>query len=69
MSSKFNSFLDIASDYLAHRKGLLPLLGVLLIIINFIFQIFPLGWITTSNLFLHLGIILAIIGILLAWAL
>ena len=38
-------------------------------ILNLIFQIFPVGWLTTSNLFLHLGIILALVGVLLAWAL
>ena len=28
--------LDNASNYFAHRKGLLPLLGILLVIINYI---------------------------------
>jgi hypothetical protein len=63
--------LDHASNYFAHRKGLLPLLGILLIIINYILPfIFGLdNLVTGSNLFLHLGIIIAIFGMMLAWAL
>ena len=62
--------VDNASNYFAHRKGLLPLLGILLVIINFILPfIFGLNVVTGSNLFLHLGVILAIFGLMLAWAL
>jgi hypothetical protein len=68
--SRLNRFLDVLSNYFAHRKGLLPLLAILLIVANFIAQFIPaLGWFAASNLLLHLGIILAIFGILLAWAL
>jgi hypothetical protein len=63
--------VDNASNYFARRKGLLPLLGILLVMINFILPfIFGLdNVITGSNLFLHLGIIVAIFGLMLAWAL
>jgi hypothetical protein len=62
--------VDNASNYFARRKGLLPLLGILLVIINFILPfIFGLNVITGSNLFLHLGVIIAIFGVMLAWAL
>lgn len=62
--------VDNASNYFARRKGLLPLLGILLVIINFILPfIFGLNMITGSNLFLHLGVIIAIFGMMLAWAL
>lgn len=62
--------VDNASNYFAHRKGLLPLLGILLVIVNFILPfIFGLNVITGSNLFLHLGVIVAIFGLMLAWAL
>ena len=70
MISWFSKFLDHASEYLAHRKGLLPLVGILLIVINFILSFFPeIGWIATSNFLLHIGLILAIFGFLLAQAL
>jgi hypothetical protein len=62
--------VDNASNYFAHRKGLLPLLGILLVIINYILPfIFGINLITGSNLFLHLGVIIAIFGMMLAWAL
>ena len=65
-----SKLVDNASNYFARRKGLLPLLGILLVIINFILPfIFGLNMITGSNLFLHLGVIVAIFGIMLAWAL
>lgn len=70
MMGRFNRFLDVMSDFLAVRKGLLPLLGALLILVNGILQFIPAaGWLGETNLFLHLGIILAIIGFMLAWAL
>lgn len=65
-----SSLVDNASNYFAHRKGLLPLLGILLVIINYILPfIFGINLITGSNLFLHLGVIIAIFGMMLAWAL
>jgi hypothetical protein len=66
----FNRFLDRLSDYLSQRKGLLPLVGVLFVAINFVMR-FCLGgsWLAESDLFLHFGVIVAIVGFLLAWAL
>lgn len=65
-----SKLLDQVSEYLARRKGLLPLLGILLIVINLILQfILPPGWLVSSNLFLHVGLIVAILGFLLAQAL
>jgi len=70
MVDGFSKFLDRASEFLAHRKGLLPLVGIVLIILNFILNLIPgLGWISTSDLLLHFGIIIAILGFLLAQAL
>ena len=70
MKKKFNRFLDHLSEFLAHRKGLLPVLGLVLIIINLLIQFIPqAGWLAQNNLLLHLGLILAILGFLLAWAL
>lgn len=65
-----SKLIDNASNYFAHRKGLLPMIGILLVIINFVLPfIFGLNLITGSNLFLHLGVIVAIFGFMLAWAL
>ena len=63
-----NQFLDWLSNYLSERKGLLPLLGIGLIILNLLLQIVPGpggGWIVDSNLFLHVGLIMGMVGILL----
>lgn len=65
-----SKLLDDLSNYLAHRKGLLPIIGILLIILNLILQfIFPGSFIVTTNLFLHIGLVIAIFGMMLAWAL
>ncbi|MEM7802465.1 MAG: hypothetical protein AAF633_24945 [Chloroflexota bacterium] len=62
-----NDFFDNASEFFSKRPGLLPLIGILLVIINFVLNIFPGDsfWVVSSNLFLHLGIIVSIVGILL----
>ncbi|HLA87574.1 MAG TPA: hypothetical protein VJL10_06115 [Anaerolineales bacterium] len=62
--------LDILSDFLAHRKGLLPLLGIFLIICNLLLQfIFPGNLLSATDLLLHLGLIIAIFGLMLSRAL
>jgi hypothetical protein len=70
MITWLSKLIDKLSDFLAHRKGLLPLLGLLFIIANLILVIlFPLGWLAGTNLLLHIGLIIAILGLMLAWAL
>jgi len=65
-----SKFLDRASEFLAHRKGLLPIIGLVLILINLLIQfVFPGSFIAASNLFLHFGLLVAIFGLMLAWAL
>lgn len=65
-----SKLLDFLSDYIAHRKGLLPIIGLVFIIINLILQfVLPGTMIATSNLFLHIGLIISIFGLMLAWAL
>ena len=67
---RLSRLVDRASDFFAHRKGLLPLLGILLVIINYVLPfLIGLNVVTQSNLFLHLGVIVAIFGIMLAAAL
>ena len=62
--------VDWLSEFLARRKGLLPLVGLALIVINLAFQfILPAGWLVSSNLLLHVGLIIAILGLMIAWAL
>ncbi|MEA3349110.1 MAG: hypothetical protein U9Q82_00650 [Chloroflexota bacterium] len=70
MLKRFNQSLDDVSEYLSKRKGLIPLIGIIFVAINFILRLIPaFGWVAASDVFLHLGVILAIIGFMLAWAL
>jgi len=69
MRERLSKFLDAVAEFLAFRKGLLPLAGVFLVFLNAVFQFFPLGWLSESDLLLHVGVILAVIGLMLAWAL
>ena len=65
-----SKLVDRASNYFVHRKGLLPLIGIALVIVNYVLPfMFGLNLITGSNLFLHVGVIVAIFGFMLAWAL
>lgn len=65
-----SKLLDRMSEYLAHRKGLLPIIGLVLIILNLLIQfILPGSFLATSNLFLHIGLIISIFGLMLSWAL
>ncbi len=59
-----NKLLDKAGEFLSQYPGLLPLVGVGLIVLNLLLQFFPGNWISDSNLFLHIGLITAIIGLL-----
>ena len=65
-----SKLFDRLSEFLAHRKGLLPLVGLILIALNLLLQFtMPPGWLVSTNLFLHLGLIVAIVGLMIAWAL
>ncbi len=70
MWRSINKFLDKAAEFLAHRKGLLPVLGIILVLANSVLRFMPNGgWLAETDFMLHLGVILGFIGILLAWAL
>jgi hypothetical protein len=62
-----NRLLDRASDLLGRRPGLLPLIAIALVVINFLLYLVagPGAWLVDSDLFLHLGLILGLVGLLL----
>lgn len=67
-------FLKRISDFLARLPGLPVLVAVLLVILNFVIRLLPgtwpvVGWLAQTDLFLHLGVILGLIGILVGDAL
>lgn len=65
--------IDKLSEYLARNKAMPVFLGVLLVILNYGLQFFVnlpvIGFIGGTNLLLHLGIIVGLLGILLGDAL
>ena len=72
MDSWLSKILDRISDYVSTHRGAPVLLGVLLVVLNYVLQIIPgvqLGFVETTNLFLHLGIIVGLVGVLLGDAL
>ncbi len=56
------------SDFLARWPGLVVLIGIGLILVNFVFQLLPawpvVGWLQDVNLFLHLGLVVSLFGLL-----
>lgn len=67
MDDWMNEQVERINAFLAGKPGVLPLVGLGLIVLNFFLQLFPGPevWIVRSNLFLHLGLIVSIIGLLL----
>ena len=61
-------WLDRVSAFIARYKGLPIMLAVVLVLVKFLLQFRDLGWLSSSNLFRHLGIVVALIGQLLAEA-
>ncbi|WP_299028714.1 hypothetical protein [uncultured Thermanaerothrix sp.] len=69
MNTLISRVLDRLSEFLAARKGLLPLVGLGLIILNLLVRFLTDGWVAQTHLLLHLGLIIAILGFMLARAL
>ena len=67
IDDSINRFVEHVADFLAKWPGLLPITGLGFILINFALQIFPgTGyWIVDANMFLHVGLVIAILGLLL----
>ena len=68
-----NRLIDRTSDYLVRRKGLPVIIGVILVIANYFAQFLAgvpvIGFFATTDLLLHLGIVVGLLGILLGDAL
>lgn len=67
MDRQINEIVERINAFMVKRPGTLPLAGVGLILVNFLLQIYPGPdvWIAASNLFLHVGLVLSIVGLLL----
>jgi len=70
-------FVDHVSEWLAHNKGMPVFVGAGLVLINLVLTLIPalseaggfIGWLMHSDLLLHLGVIVGLLGILLGDAL
>lgn len=67
-------WLQRITNFLAHFPGIPVLIGVGLILLNFILQLLPaswpvVGWMAQVDLMLHLGLVVSLIGVLLIRAL
>jgi hypothetical protein len=68
MDAWLSRLLDRISDYVSAHRGAPVLLGVLLVVLNYVLLIIPgvqLGFVETTNLLLHLGVIVGLVGVLL----
>jgi hypothetical protein len=57
----------VVTDFLADIRGLPLIIGFILVLLNFFFQFFPaLGWFAEYDVMLHVGLLLAIGGVLIS---
>jgi TRAP-type mannitol/chloroaromatic compound transport system permease small subunit len=67
-----SKLLDRISDYIASHRGAPVLLAVILVVLNYVLRIIPdmqLGFVESTDLLLHLGIVIGLLGVLLGEAL
>lgn len=73
LNTILSEWLKVISEFIARYKGLPVLIGVGLVLLSLIFNVLPpwpiIGWLAQTELLLHLGVILGLIGILLGDAL
>lgn len=67
MNERINNLVERINEFLVRKPGVLPLVGILLIFVNFVLQLFPgpEAWIARSNLLLHIGLVISVIGLML----
>jgi uncharacterized membrane protein YdjX (TVP38/TMEM64 family) len=72
LDALLSKIIDRISDYVSAHRGVPVLIGVLLVVLNYVLLIIPgvqLGFVETTNLLLHVGVIVGLIGVLLGDAL
>ncbi len=61
--------LDRLSEFLSRRRGLPTMIAILLVVINLILQFIPgIEWLARTNILLHIGVVVGLLGILLSAA-
>jgi hypothetical protein len=70
LSTSLAQSATTVTNLLADRRGVPMILGFFLVLLNFVLQFIPgLGWFVEYDVLLHLGVLLAIGGFLVASAL
>jgi hypothetical protein len=67
-----SKWLDRVSDYVAVHRGMPILLAVGLVVLNYVLRAIPgtqLGFVESTDLLLHLAVIVGLLGVLLGEAL
>jgi hypothetical protein len=67
LSASLAQFATRVTNTLAERRGLPLIIGLTLVLLNFVCQFIPaLGWFVEYNVLLHLGLLFSIGGTLLS---
>ncbi len=72
MDKFFSHILDRISDIIANHRGMPILICLPMVIFNYILRVIPgtqLGFVETTDLFLHLAVFVGLLGVLLGEAL
>jgi NhaP-type Na+/H+ and K+/H+ antiporter len=66
-------WLKQTSEFLARRKGLPVIVGAAFVLLNFVIRLLPawpgVAWLAQIDLFLHLGVLIGLLGMLVGDAL
>ncbi len=72
LDAVISRMLDRTSDYIATHRGVPILIALLLVVINYILRAIPdiqLGFVESTDLLLHLAVLIGLLGVLLGDAL
>jgi hypothetical protein len=72
LDRSISKWLDRVSDYIAVHRGMPLLLAVGLVVLNYVLRMIPetqLGFVESTDLLLHLAVIVGLLGVLLGEAL
>lgn len=67
-----SKLLDRISDYIAAHRGMPVILALGLVVLNYLLRVIPgeqLGFVESTDLLLHLGVLIGLLGMLLGEAL
>lgn len=71
LDRSISKYLDRISDYIAAHRGMPILLAVGLVVLNYILRVIPetqLGFVESTDLLLHLAVVVGLLGVLLCEA-